>query len=156
VPEVTAEELNARYVRALNTHDWNALADVVHPDFVTEWPQSGERVRGLENLRQIFESYPDAEPGFVPALEGSAEVFHAGDRWIVTPMFTTIRVAGGPDRYTSIANARYPNGEVWVVISLVDVVDGRMHHSTTYFAPFYPAPAWRSPWVEPIAGARSS
>jgi hypothetical protein len=150
--EITAQALNARYVRALNDHDWVAMADILHPDFVTDWPQSGERVVGLDNLRRILDGYPGTSQGnMAAAMEGSARVFAAGERWIVTPMFTTIRVSGTADRYTSVARARYPNGEVWYVIALVEVRDDLMYHSTTFFAPIYPAPEWRAAFVEPLA-----
>jgi hypothetical protein len=34
------------------------LSEVCHPDFIEDTPQTGERIRRLENHRAILENYP--------------------------------------------------------------------------------------------------
>ena len=50
-----------RYAEALPT-DWDALSRLRHADFVEDWPQSGERIRGHASYRAIHESYPGGQP----------------------------------------------------------------------------------------------
>ena len=37
-----------RFWRAMNTNDWRAVGELLHDDYVLEWPQSNERIRGAE------------------------------------------------------------------------------------------------------------
>ena len=50
-----------RYAAALPS-DFATLASLRHPDFVEEWPQSGERIRGHANYQKIHENYPGGLP----------------------------------------------------------------------------------------------
>lgn len=45
-------------VTAINTRDLNALDKVFTEDVVMEWPQSGERIRGEKNRREIYSRFP--------------------------------------------------------------------------------------------------
>src|SRR5215207_9563851 len=40
------------------TNDFYAVARLLHNDYVLEWPQSGERIRGRENFASINTFYP--------------------------------------------------------------------------------------------------
>jgi hypothetical protein len=40
------------------SHDYGRLEEVLHPEYVAEWPQSRERVRGARNMQRIMEEYP--------------------------------------------------------------------------------------------------
>ena len=51
-----------RYAAAL-PGDFAALSMLRHPDFVEEWPQSGERIRGHANYQAIHEHYPGGLAG---------------------------------------------------------------------------------------------
>ena len=44
-------ELFERYVKAIGELDFDALAEIVHPDVVVAYPQSGERFRGFASFR---------------------------------------------------------------------------------------------------------
>jgi hypothetical protein len=35
-----------------------AIDDLMHDDYVEEYPQSGERIRGKESARTVYENYP--------------------------------------------------------------------------------------------------
>jgi ketosteroid isomerase-like protein len=55
-----------RLLKAVNTKDYGAIEEVATTDFVQEWPQSGERIRGAANARAINENYPAEQ---FPTLE---------------------------------------------------------------------------------------
>jgi ketosteroid isomerase-like protein len=47
-----------RFFEAFERGDIDVLDDIVHDDYVEEYPQSGERIRGKHNLRAVNENYP--------------------------------------------------------------------------------------------------
>jgi ketosteroid isomerase-like protein len=47
-----------RYVQALARQDLDAIEDHLHDDYVEEYPQSSERIRGKHNWRSILQNYP--------------------------------------------------------------------------------------------------
>src|SRR3989304_10332005 len=40
------------------TNDFHAAAQLLHDDYILEWPQSGERIRGRDNFAAINTFYP--------------------------------------------------------------------------------------------------
>ena len=40
------------------SNDFNSVKDVLSDDFVMEWPQSKERIRGADNFVQLNSDYP--------------------------------------------------------------------------------------------------
>ena len=140
-------EMHDRWIRTLNERAWSDLASIVTEDYHEDWPQSGERVVGVENFRRIFENYPGQREG---PLTQSARVFGSSERWAMTPMFTTIRVSGDEDVFTSLSEAIYPDGTKWYIVAIVELRDGRMAKATRFWSPEFPAPEWRAAWVEPI------
>jgi hypothetical protein len=52
-----------RLAEAIGNQNWDALGTCYHPDAVLEYPQSGERFVGLENIKAQFANYPALEPG---------------------------------------------------------------------------------------------
>lgn len=133
------------FLRAVNSRDTAALGELVHPEYVETYPQSGERTRGAENLRAIIEHYPGGYED-----KGLERVVGSEDRWVVTPVFTLLRIEGAGDTFTSVQKARYPDGSDWYVVSVGEIRDGRVWRVQTFFAATFDAPAWRSPWVEVI------
>jgi hypothetical protein len=131
------------YVRAVNSRDTAPLGDLVHPDFVGTYPQSGEQIHGVENLRAILRNYPGGYEG-----KGHERTVGSEDRWVVTPAFTMLRIEGGGDTFTAVQKARYPDGSDWYVVSIGELRDGRVWRLQTFFAATFGAPAWRSEWVE--------
>lgn len=131
------------FLRAVNNRDTAALQDLLHPDYVETYPQSGERTRGAANLQAIVEHYPGGyEDGGRKRLVGTE------DRWVMTPLFTLLRIEGAGDTFTGVQKARYPDGTDWHVVSIGEVRDGRVWRVETFFAPAFEAPEWRSAWVE--------
>jgi hypothetical protein len=51
-----------RYFEALARHDLDTLDALLHDDFVEEYPQSGERIRGKQTFRTVAENRPGGLP----------------------------------------------------------------------------------------------
>ena len=144
-----ARQTVERYLRAVNEHDMATARALAHPDFEDFYPQSGELTRGVANLEAIFANYPGAanQPGAMEGL-GQDRVIGGEDRFVRSPMFTLIRVDGSQETFTGIQRAKYPDGSRWYVILLVELRDGLIYRTQTFFAPTFEPPAWRSEWVE--------
>ncbi len=145
----TSQSQNARVIRRfleiLETRDFDALDDVCTQDVVQEMPQSGERVRGLENVRAVFTNYPGGTGS--PAYQ---DLRIRGDepKHVMTPTFNVIRVAGLGEEPVAVWMSRYPDGSEWWIVSLLTMRDDKIAKQTVYFAPTLPAPEWRARWVE--------
>jgi ketosteroid isomerase-like protein len=127
----------------ITDHDWGRLGDILQEDAVFEYPQSGEVFRGVANIRAQFENYPDLDPG----TSRLAEVI-GDEAFALTPSYTLIRVEGTGQRATAVIRVRYPDGSHWWALNLVELRDGRISRSRTYFAPDFDAPEWRAPYRE--------
>lgn len=57
-PLVVIEE----FFRRMNTNDFSAAAQMLGEDYVLEWPQSGERIRGRDNFAAVNKEYPANGP----------------------------------------------------------------------------------------------
>jgi hypothetical protein len=133
-----------QYVKALVARDLNLQAEVCAPDLVVEYPQSGERIRGWANFRSAHENYPGGLP-----QEVDGKVIGSEDKWVLGPSFNILRIEGTGDVYTLVGSARYPDGQIWQLMSLIELRSGKIAKTTeVYGAPFDPPP-WRSQWVEP-------
>ena len=127
----------------LRTLDWPRLGEVFHADAVLEYPQSGERFRGIANIRAQFENYPDLEAGSTELDE-----VIGGTAYALTPMYTVIAVDGSGSRGTAVIRVRYPDGSRWWVLNLYEIRDGLLGRQRTFFAPEFEAPDWRAPFRE--------
>jgi SnoaL-like domain len=122
--------------------DFNVLGELRHPDFVEEWPQSGERILGHEAYRKIHENYP----GGLPAIEPK-RIIGSEDRLVLSPSFVPIRLEGSGDLYTIECVNKYPDGETYYVVAILEMRDGKVWRQRTYYAPPFEPPAWRADWV---------
>ena len=138
------QEVVARYARASASNDVAELTRLRHPDWIADWPQSGERVRGSASFAAILERYPGGRPSVrVDRILGSE------DRWILTPGNTLMKVVGSGDVWWGEWRMTYPDGQVYHVVDLIELLDGLVRHETVYWAPPFEAPEWRRPFVEP-------
>jgi hypothetical protein len=135
-----------RMMDIITNGEFDALDEILHPDFVQEIPQSGERVVGIENFRKILEGIDAGGP----RLNISGEPYIAGDEghYVVTPTFSVVKVGGAGDELTSYVKTQYPDGSLWYIVTFSSFKDGRMIKRVDFFAPFFDPPAWRSAWVE--------
>ena len=144
--EQSARAVVEAFVRAIEVKDFAAQGALVTDDYVDEMPQSGERIRGRDNALAIAENYP----GGVGTLDRTNQrVIGADDRWVMTPTFSILRIEGSGNTFTYAGTLRYPGtGEVWHIIAIAVVRDGKIARTTTYYAPKFDAPDWRAPYVE--------
>lgn len=143
------EALVRRFAKAMNTADRELMATAITPDYVTDWPQSGERVHGFDNLWAIVTNYPDAGGRVANDLD-SVRTHPASGMKLMAPSFTFVAVEGAGNTGTFTLKVRYPDGSDWWVVSLYRLRDERMASATTFFAPVFPAPEWRAKWVERV------
>ena len=122
-----------QFTQAMAARDWEAQDRLLSDDFVEEYPQSGERIVGKENRRAIIENYPGGEP-----RETSAS----------GPAPKPPVILGSGDQFTATGQIKYPNGETWHLVSLIELRDGTIARITDYFGAPFEAPAWRAPYVE--------
>lgn len=135
------EDIMRGWARVVREHDWDAMDDYLHADAVLEYPQSGERFVGMENIRAQFENYPGLEPGTTELKE-----IVGGTKYALSPMYTVIAVEGSGDRGTAVLRVRYPDQSLWWAIDLYELRDGKIARSRTYFAQDFDPPEWRAPF----------
>ena len=116
-----------QFWEAMQSNDFRAAGDFMQEEYVLEWPQSGERVRGRENFVAINKKYP------------------AHGRW----EFTIHRILAAGDEVVSDVDVT--DGVIrGRVITFSKIRDGKILRQTEFWPdPFEPA-AWRAQWVEKI------
>jgi ketosteroid isomerase-like protein len=148
VSERSHHEVVQRYAKALVDHDFDTMDELRHRDYVWEYPQSGERIRGTANVRAIMENYPRR-----PEITHSA-VIGSEDHWVPTPVGTLLRVMGTGDVYTILSRFTYPgDSRPWHLASVIEMRDGKVFKETTIFGAAFDAPEWRAKWVERMSTA---
>lgn len=146
--ELTNREIVERFVQAQADPRARGGDEYLAEDLVEDYPQSGERIRGLADRRAIFDNYPgrgdrDFGPNRIRTVIGD-------DQWVMTPAMTLARVNGSGERYTATGVLTYPNGERWHLVQLIELRGGKIARLTTYFAAPFEPPAWRAQWVERV------
>jgi len=53
-----AVELTEKFWELMATNDFRSVGSILSDDYVLEWPQSGERIRGRDNYAAMNEQYP--------------------------------------------------------------------------------------------------
>jgi ketosteroid isomerase-like protein len=112
-----------RYFQAFERHDLDAMEELLHDDYVEEYPQSGERIRGKQNWRSITESYPG-----LPTMTDHSFVL-SGDLGVLK------------------MTLEYDGNRVYAC-EIVDFEGGKIKRVRAYFAEPFEAPEWRAQWVE--------
>ncbi len=113
-----------RLYSSISNKDWNSMREFFHEDFVQEWPQSGERIRGVDDSLSINQSYPDF------------------------PNIDVRRLVSGGDLVAAEVTLNYPQAGTYHGVSIFEFRDGKVVKETDYFAQPFEAPEWRSKWVE--------
>jgi ketosteroid isomerase-like protein len=110
---------------AMATNDFFAAAAWLAEDYVLTWPQSGEVMRGRAAFGRVNTDYP------------------ASGRW----RFDLRRiVAEGHEVVTEVG---VTDGEmVATAVTFHTVVGGKIARQLEYWPDPFPAPAWRSNWVQ--------
>jgi hypothetical protein len=135
-----------RMWRIVTSGEYADLDEVLHPEFVQEIPQSGERVVGIENFRRILQNLPGGGSGLTIA----SDPYVAGDEehYVMTPTFSVVKVEGIGDALTSYVKAKYPDGSDWYIVTFSSYKDGKILKRVDFYAPFFEPPKWRAQWVE--------
>ena len=111
-------------IATLNAGDVDGMDAVFHEDAVMEWPQSGERIVGGDNRRGVYRSFPQL------------------------PKITPRRIVGQGDVWVAEATLDYGDGAEYQTVFVFELRDGRIAKETAYWSQPFPAPEWRSAWVE--------
>jgi SnoaL-like domain len=141
------EAVVREYASALASGDQDALGRLRHKEWTSEWPQSGERVRGHANAVALDAAYPGGRPTVSPERTVGTE-----DRWVMTPLYQLHRIVGEGDSWWADGTIAYPDGSTWRLAMLLELRDGQILRETTYFAEPFEPPEWRAPFVERIEG----
>jgi hypothetical protein len=130
--EMDEQEAHHFLTGLLTSLDPEEEYDARHPeDYVLEMPQSGERIRGRERMRQFQESYSTRSSSDPMRRIRLRRVLVREDLWVVEGI------------------ADYDDGrEALHVILILELRDGKMWRDRWYFAGPFEAPEWRAQWVE--------
>jgi hypothetical protein len=145
---VDHQALIQKFGRALNEADAQLLGELMADDYVEEYPQSGEVIRGRHNILAILQNYPGRTSDMSLGMVDTLSVRGFDSYKPVAPTFALVRVEGAGDNGVSTVRATYPDGSHWWVVSIYRLRGGRIAHMRTFFAPDFPAPEWRAQWVE--------
>ena len=129
------DEMAARIREVYDGGDMEALGqaqyEMAADDMVNEFPQSGERFRGRDNIAAMNRAYPG---GSGTAPKGTLRrILKPGEAWVVE------------------GTIDYGDGIPVSSISIIETgSDGKVVHQTDYFANPFEAPEWRRPFREPM------
>jgi len=121
----TASDIAREFWRIMATNDFHSVAAVLAPEFVLEWPQSRERIRGAERFARMNQEYPAHGP------------------W----RFTVHRIVGGEGE--AVSDVTVTDGvQSARAISFFTVDRDRITRIVEYWPEPYAAPANRAHLVE--------
>lgn len=124
---MTPKEVVLAYWQAMRSNDFAAASLWLADDITIDWPQSRERIRGRANFIAINAAYPAQGP------------------WT----FVLNRVLGQGDEV--VTDVTVSDGAMTArALTFHRVAGGRIAAQIEYWPDEYPAPGWRSQWVEHI------
>ena len=113
-----------RIRKSFEDKDWSSLRSLYHEDAVQEWPQSGERFVGRDNIVAAAENYPA-----LPEMKGFRVVAET-DSLAVTELLLDY------------------GGGLHFGIGITEIESGLVRKRTEYFNEPFEAAEWRSKWAE--------
>jgi hypothetical protein len=131
-----------RFTTGLNNAPEATFEDSVTEDYVEDWPQSGEVIRGRSALVKMLRTYPDLSSGGIDPARTRIAVQDA--KWVMTPAFTLVRLESSGNVGTVIFRTRYPDDSWWWIIGTYELRGERVARRTTFFAPEFDPPEWRN------------
>lgn len=125
-----------------------ALESVLHPDVVVTYPQSGEVIRGRDNVIATVRQYPTALPSGADELH-----LETTEKTVAVPSpmpfgMSAVTIVDHGELVVGQLILTYPTGDVFYTCSIFKVRSQLIAEETTYFARPFEAPEWRSEWVE--------
>ena len=115
----------SRHWTATEAGDYETEHEIYRDDVVLDYPQSGERIHGRNDIRASRSEHPAQRKFEIHRVSGSGNV------WVTEYV---------------IAYDDVP----YYTISVMEFSDGKVAHETQYFAEPFAAPAWRSRWAERV------
>ena len=122
---MNSKQILENFWEMMKTNNFYAVAELLHDDYVLEWPQSGERIRGRENFAQINTYYP-AEGKWQFTVN---QIVAEGDL-VVTDV--TVTDGSRTDRAITFSTIR----------------DEKIWRQVEFWPEPFEAPDWRVQWVE--------
>ena len=108
--------------KMLERHFADGTHEMYVDDAVLEFPQSGERFEGVENMHPWRSEYP-ADTGFE-----IGEVRGCGENWVAE---VTVSYDGGPPNFG---------------VSILEMRGEKIARETIYVTEGFEAPEWRAQW----------
>jgi hypothetical protein len=106
-----------------------AQYEMAAEDVINEYPQSGERFRGRDNIAAMNQGY-SGSTGTTPKAT-LRRILKPGEAWVIE------------------STIDYGDGTPVSAISIIETgPDGKVVRETDYFANPFEAPAWRSQYAE--------
>jgi ketosteroid isomerase-like protein len=119
-----------KFWELMATNNFHSVGAVLADDFVLDWPQSGERVRGRDNFGAMNQEYP------------------AHGRWI----FTVNKIIAG--QFEGVSDVSVTDGvQNARAISFFEIADGKIVRMVEFWPDPFPARADRKHLVEQIPHA---
>ena len=129
MPELASPEAVVReFWRLMSTNDFASVKAVLAEQFVLDWPQSNERIRGGENFARMNAGYPTTG-----RWQFRVNRLVAGENAVVTQVSVTDGTQSAEP------------------VSFCTVVNGKIAQLTEYWPEPFPAPENRRHLTEPIA-----
>jgi hypothetical protein len=110
-------------------NDQDVVHEIYHDDVVLEFPQGGERLVGLVNVRAMRDAYPSGLALRTERIRGS------GDLWVAENVIT------------------YDETKSMHTVNIMEFRDGKVVRETIYFGDPWEPPTWRAQWVELVEPA---
>ena len=145
--DATTEQFALRYIEAGARNELDALEAMRTPEWQLRWPATDELVPSSATYRTIHEQrIPAAFPASTASVSPAP-----GDRYLLTPAYTVVRVAGTGDLWLAEARVRYADGSEWCMAKVLELRDGKVHRETDYWAPVQEPPEWRASMTDRLA-----
>jgi limonene-1,2-epoxide hydrolase len=145
--EPSGREIVERYAKAMGENDLEAMPFLLADDMEELYPQSGERITGLDNWMALMRRWPE-----VDAVNARLEqIVGSDDEWVAGPGWSLLRIAGTGDQFWVSGQVTYANGDTWHAVMLLELHDGKIRRIRSYFAAPFEAPEWRRPYVEQMS-----
>jgi ketosteroid isomerase-like protein len=122
-----AVHLVEEFWRLMKTNDFRSVGSVLSDDFVLEWPQSNERIRGRDNYATMNKEYP------------------AHGRW----QFTVLRIVG--NEFEAVSDVSVSDGVQHArAVSFFSIRDEKITKMIEFWPDPFPARDDRKHLVEQI------
>jgi ketosteroid isomerase-like protein len=123
---VEPKEVVAELWRRMESRDWEGVGELVAEDFVLDWPESRERIRGRKNFVELNRNYPEG--------------------WSIE----VLQIVGEGNRVASEIRVPHTGAGLHYASSFFEVENGRLARGREYWVKELDEepPAWRAQWVE--------